>query len=188
MQQPESGRAKKKVVLTAEEFIPRRFGLNFNPPMIILEYMLRSRGKLYLKKMKLFKLRPTTSSDVALKYLKMRYPDFFSTNKIADPQVINLVEKLKDKLRQMTMMKKPEVEGKENQSSVHPDIKRNNFLGGENKNGPLPETKPHPGQKEAITSLKDEKNKIDEMSESSEERDDFDFDEIEDFEDETDEK
>ena len=83
---------KKKFKLSREEFLPRRFGLNFNPPMIILEYMVKSRGKLYLKKMKLFKLKPTTSTEVALKYLKMRYPDFFATEKIPEPQIMRLVD------------------------------------------------------------------------------------------------
>ena len=90
---------KKKVKLTAEEFIPKRFGLNFNPPMIILEYMLKSRGKLYLKKFKLFKLKSSTGTEVALKYLKMRYPDIFSLEKFTDNQMTGLIDRLKAHLK-----------------------------------------------------------------------------------------
>ena len=75
--------------------MPKRYGLNFNPPMIILEYMVKSLGKLYLKKMKLFKLKATTQTDIALKYLKIRYPEFFGTGKIGDAQLCKLIDKLK---------------------------------------------------------------------------------------------
>lgn len=126
--QQERKTSKKKVVLSEEEFIPKRFGLNFNPPMIILEYMLRSRGKLYLKKMKIFKLKPTTTSEVALKYLKMRYPDFFVTDKIKDRQLLILIDKLKEFLLRDQTMKKQRIETvleSSNLETITPDIPKN---------------------------------------------------------------
>lgn len=101
-----SAREKKKFRLIQDDFLPRRFALSFNPPMIILEYMIKSKGKLYLKKMKLFKLRTTTGTEVALQYLRMRYPEFFDTGKMPEAQIIRLVDKLKDNLRQQAESKK----------------------------------------------------------------------------------
>ena len=57
--------------------------------------------------MKLFKLKSTTGSDVALKYLKMRYPDFFELGKISEQQMLKLIEKLKEFLKKGGSESKP---------------------------------------------------------------------------------
>jgi centrosomal protein CEP19 len=39
--------------MSFSDFQPKRFALNYEPPMIILEYLVPSTGKLYHHKMKL---------------------------------------------------------------------------------------------------------------------------------------
>jgi hypothetical protein len=47
-------KSKKDVAdLSFSDFQPKRFALNYDPPMIILEYLVPSTGKLYHHKMKL---------------------------------------------------------------------------------------------------------------------------------------
>lgn len=205
--QEEKKSHKKKISLTAEEFIPKRFGLNYNPPMIILEFMLRSRGKLYLKKMKLYKLRATTSREVALKYIKMRYPDFFISNQIADKQLLSLIDKLKENLLKDANMKKQkpvEMKDKENnhkntvaQKQLNPDVKKNNFFGDSTQAGPqIVKGQPDPQVKSNPQARSSTLRKSSSSGSSNDERreravidNDFDdFDEIEDIEEETDEK
>ena len=62
--------------------------------MIILEYMIKSKGKLYLKKFRLAKMTIQTSTGMMLKYLKVKYPEFFAPKKIKDDQIIKLVDKI----------------------------------------------------------------------------------------------
>lgn len=38
--------------LNTKDYMPKRFGLRYNPPIIILEYLTPSTGKLYHHKMK----------------------------------------------------------------------------------------------------------------------------------------
>ncbi len=92
-----SKQPKKKNKLVAQDLIPKRFGVNYNPPMVILEFMVK--GKLYLKKFKLFKLKANTSTEIALKYLKMRYPDFFDFKKFTDEQMCRLIDRIKQHLK-----------------------------------------------------------------------------------------
>jgi hypothetical protein len=62
--------------------------------MIILEYMIKSKGKLYLKKFRLAKMTAQTSTGMMLKYLKIKYSEFFAPKKIKDEQITKLVDKI----------------------------------------------------------------------------------------------
>lgn len=189
---------KKKNKLVAEEFLPKRFGVNFNPPMVILEYMVK--GKLYLKKFKLFKLKPCTSTDIALKYLKMRYPDFFDFKKFTDDQMRRLIDRIKLHLKkEADAKKKPAEESPQKQASDPRD-------GSHFSKKPLPrhevsvidEREPRRGphivkSNNLIPKKEDRPQYSDDSSEEGARRraaghaeDDFEdnFDEIEDFEDE----
>ena len=42
-------------VFNSNDYIPKRFGLNYSPPQIIIEYLAPSTGKLYHHKMRLHK-------------------------------------------------------------------------------------------------------------------------------------
>ena len=38
--------------LSDNEYFPKRFGLQYDPPVIVLEYLLKNLGKLYHHKIK----------------------------------------------------------------------------------------------------------------------------------------
>lgn len=117
---------KPKQKLSPEEFMPRRFGLSFNPPMIVLEYMIKSRGKLYQKKFKLFKLQASTPTETALQYLKLRYCDFFRLGKIKDQQFLSLIGRLKQGLgREAKKVQVKETPSKETETLDAVDIGQN---------------------------------------------------------------
>jgi hypothetical protein len=85
---------KKVVFESASDFDPKRFGLSFTPPMIILEYLVKSKGKLYLKKFRLLKMTNQTPPESMLKYLKYKYPEFFIPGRIKDEQITKLIIKV----------------------------------------------------------------------------------------------
>ena len=65
-----SDKVKKDVAdLSLSDFQPKRFALNYDPPMIILEYLVPSTGKLYHHKMKLRRLNGNSTVAEAIKYL-----------------------------------------------------------------------------------------------------------------------
>jgi centrosomal protein CEP19 len=78
-----SDKVKKDVAdLSLSDFQPKRFALNYDPPMIILEYLVPSTGKLYHHKMKLRRLTGSSTVPEAIKYLQKRHPLYFIDGKI----------------------------------------------------------------------------------------------------------
>ncbi|CAK61229.1 unnamed protein product (macronuclear) [Paramecium tetraurelia] len=67
---------------------PKRLAIRFDPPMIIVEYLQPSSGKLYHHKMKLLKLKPDTPINHALEYLKKKHAMYFMNNKIPEKQLL----------------------------------------------------------------------------------------------------
>lgn len=66
----------------------------YDPPTIILEYMVTNTGKLYHHKMKLLKLRGDSDPKEAVEYTKKKHAMYFTNGKISDEQVMSLVLKL----------------------------------------------------------------------------------------------
>ena len=107
---------KKDVAeLSFSDFQPKRFALNYDPPMIskllcnlnrkiVLEYLVPSTGKLYHHKMKLRQLKAETKTEEVMEYLRKRHPLYFVANKISEEQINDLVNRLKFKLKQMNGM------------------------------------------------------------------------------------
>lgn len=85
---------QKKDKLKSEEIFPKRFGLNYNPPMVILEF--NQGGSLYLKKMRLQKLTDQGEPAQYLNYLKKKYDDYFEDGKIEDKQVQKQIKQLQN--------------------------------------------------------------------------------------------
>lgn len=52
---------------------PKRFALKYDPPTIVLEYLVPASGKLYHHKMKLLKLKQETKNKDAIDYLKKKH-------------------------------------------------------------------------------------------------------------------
>jgi centrosomal protein CEP19 len=66
------------------DYQPKRFGLQYNPPMIVLEYLVPSTGKLYHHKMRLHRLTASADPQPFLEYLKNRHSVYLSHTKIND--------------------------------------------------------------------------------------------------------
>jgi centrosomal protein CEP19 len=78
-----SDKVKKDVAdLSLADFEPKRFALNYNPPMIVLEYLVPSTGKLYHHKMKLRHLTGKSTVPECIKYLEKRHPLYFMNGKM----------------------------------------------------------------------------------------------------------
>ncbi|KAM3136862.1 hypothetical protein pb186bvf_011121 [Paramecium bursaria] len=78
----------------SKNFEPKRLGLKYNPPTIVLEYLQPQTGKLYHHKMKLLKLKPDTPANHALEYLRKKHATFFFGNKMPESQILELIGKL----------------------------------------------------------------------------------------------
>eukprot|EP00347_Sterkiella_histriomuscorum_P001504 403371780 len=74
--------------------------LLYNPPVIVLEYLVPSTGKLYHHKMKLRQLKHDSDADEMLDYLKKRHPLYFMPNKLNHKQIMDLIKKLLFKVKQ----------------------------------------------------------------------------------------
>lgn len=92
--------AKKDRVFNPNDYAPKRFGLNYTPPQIIIEYLVPSTGKLYHHTMRLHKFTKENTTIDALKELIARHGQYLSQSKISSNQMIKLIEKLKANLKQ----------------------------------------------------------------------------------------
>jgi len=84
--------------VSSNDYVPKRFGLKFDPPTVILEYLIPSSGKLYHHKMKLLKLKGDSDTDDMIDYLKNKHATYFFNNKLSETQLRNLIEKLKKRV------------------------------------------------------------------------------------------
>ena len=99
--------------MSFSDFQPKRFALNYDPPIIsnnhlliyvaiiVLEYLVPSTGKLYHHKMKLRNLKAETTTEEVIDYLRKRHPLYFMANKISEEQITDLVNRLKFKIKQL---------------------------------------------------------------------------------------
>jgi len=94
--------AKSVSKIDANDYVPKRFGLKYSPPTIIVEYLVPSSGKLYHHKLKMPNLKSDSDTWDTLDALKKKHNQYFSGNKIADNQMTDLIDKLKKKLKETT--------------------------------------------------------------------------------------
>eukprot|EP00397_Hematodinium_sp_SG-2012_P026683 GEMP01027982.1.p1 GENE.GEMP01027982.1~~GEMP01027982.1.p1 ORF type:complete len:159 (+),score=43.51 GEMP01027982.1:50-526(+) len=82
-----------------DDLKPKRFGLKFNPPTLILEYLVPSTGKLFHRRMSLkaARLKKMDPHRVAEK-LKEKNPVYLADDKIRFDQVVDLITKLRNQL------------------------------------------------------------------------------------------
>ena len=81
-----------------EDFQPKRFGLSFNPPKIVLEYIVPSTGKLYLHNMRLSNLDADDDPQKWSQYLCKKHSMYLPPNKVDPGQIRTLVVKLQENL------------------------------------------------------------------------------------------
>ncbi|OLP88944.1 hypothetical protein AK812_SmicGene29649 [Symbiodinium microadriaticum] len=81
----------------AGEVCPRRFGLNYDPPAIILEYLEVKTGKLFHRKVALKRLRASADpARVAEKLRQKNRPLLTEDSGVCFDQIVSLVKKLQD--------------------------------------------------------------------------------------------
>ena len=86
---------KQDRVFNPNDYLPKRFALNYNPPQIIIEYLTPSSGKLYHHKMRLHKFTYDKSTTDVMKQLYDRHGIYLDKKKIKQKQIEKLIEKLK---------------------------------------------------------------------------------------------
>ena len=80
------------------DIMPRRFGLKYEPPTIILEYKMKSKNKLYLHIMPMPELEPNHDPQDWLKILRKEHHRYLDPKLVEEDQIIALIEKLQDNL------------------------------------------------------------------------------------------
>lgn len=103
---------KKRDRINPNDYIPKRFGLNYNPPQIIIEYLTPSTGKLYHHKIRLHKFSKEKNTSECLKEIYERHILYLDKNKVNSNQIKKLIEKLKANFKPQKRLEK--VEAKKN--------------------------------------------------------------------------
>ena len=145
-------------VFNSNDYIPKRFGLNYSPPQIIIEYLAPSTGKLYHHKMRLHKFKKEKNNAEIIKELYERHQVYLDKKKISSEQLVRLIERLKQNFvpkKKKSENKKEEEKNQENKQKyeIKKEIKK------EEK--------------------KEEKKEVKPEEKSSEIEEDFDFGEVE---------
>ena len=81
------------------DYQPKRFGLKYNRPGIILEYLVPSSGKLYHHKIKLYNLKIDSNIAEVMKEIYEKHYQYLDNKKISPNQILKLVERLKINLK-----------------------------------------------------------------------------------------
>ena len=146
-------------VFNSNDYIPKRFGLNYSPPQIIIEYLAPSTGKLYHHKMRLHKFKKEKNNAEIIKELYERHQVYLDKKKVSSEQLIRLIERLKQNF--VPRKKKTEGKKEEAKNEAKIDIKK--------------EIKKEEKKEEKKVEKKEEKKE----EKSSEIEEDFDFGEVE---------
>jgi hypothetical protein len=87
---------KNEDLLDFSDYLPKRFAINYELKIIVLEYMVRSTGKLHHHKMKLLRVTADSDIDEMYDYLVSRHSMYISKEKVAKTQITSLIQRLKD--------------------------------------------------------------------------------------------
>jgi hypothetical protein len=79
------------------DYTPKRFGLKYNPPQIVVEYLTPSTGKLYHHKIRLGKFKPETNLQEVVKEVYEKHYMYLDNKKVNPAQIVRLIEKLNEK-------------------------------------------------------------------------------------------
>ena len=153
-------------VFNANDYVPKRFGLNYAPPQIIIEYLAPSTGKLYHHKMRLHKFTKEKNNAEVMKELYERHQVYLDKKKVSSEQLLRLIERLKQnfvpkKKKSDNQSKKPGMKMEEKKEEIK-EVKK--------------EEKKEIIKEEKKIEVKKEEKKQDKSDEIEE---DFDFGEIE---------
>ena len=76
--------------INPNDYNPKRFGLRYNPPQIIIEYLVPSTGKLYHHKMKLNKLQYESDLNQIMQELYDKHMIYLDARKIKPTQILSI--------------------------------------------------------------------------------------------------
>lgn len=93
--------------MSFSDFQPKRFAVNYDPPVIVLEYMVPSTGKLYHHKMRLRNLTKESKISETMAYLEQRHPLYFMSPNLKREQIQKLVEKIQFRMKPTAKPKVP---------------------------------------------------------------------------------
>ena len=116
-------------VFNSNDYIPKRFGLNYSPPQIIIEYLAPSTGKLYHHKMRLHKFKKEKNNAEIIKELYEKHQVYLDKKKISSEQLVRLIERLKQNfvpIKKKSENKKEEEKNQENKQKyeIKKEIKK----------------------------------------------------------------
>ena len=77
--------------INPNDYLPKRFGLKYNPPQIILEYLIPSTGKLYHHKIKLNKLQYESDINEVMRGLYDKHMIYLDAKKIKPTQILSKI-------------------------------------------------------------------------------------------------
>ena len=89
----------KKNSLNENDYMPKRFGISYKPPQIVVEYQKLSNNKLYHHKIKLHKFSSDIKISEIIDDMYKRHNVYLNHKKVNKAQIIQLVEKLREKLK-----------------------------------------------------------------------------------------
>mmetsp|Transcript_36697 Transcript_36697/g.80444 ORF Transcript_36697/g.80444 Transcript_36697/m.80444 type:complete len:188 (-) Transcript_36697:211-774(-) len=80
--------------IESADVCPKRFGLTYDPPSIILEYLQPSTGKLFHRRIGLKRLPSSTDPARVAKKIRQQNRHLLAEDKVSFDQIVTLVEKL----------------------------------------------------------------------------------------------
>ena len=89
----------QKNSLNENDYMPKRFGISYNPPQIVVEYQKLSNNKLYHHKIKLHKFSSDAKISEIIDDMYKRHNVYLNHKRVNKAQIIQLVEKLREKLK-----------------------------------------------------------------------------------------
>merc|ERR1711924_205187 len=84
--------------LDKEDICPKRFGLTYDPPAIVLEYLQTSTGKLFHRKIGLKRLKPGTDASRVAEKMRQKNEALLAEDKVSFEQLVSLVKRLQETL------------------------------------------------------------------------------------------
>jgi hypothetical protein len=90
--------ARNDDLVDPDDYMPKRFGLKYNPPTIVMEYMVMSLGKLYHHKIKLMRLTPESDINEMVDYIYSRHAFYVKEEVVGRQQIANLVTRLQKRI------------------------------------------------------------------------------------------
>eukprot|EP00747_Dinoflagellata_sp_TGD_P179133 gnl/TRDRNA2_/TRDRNA2_29411_c0_seq1.p1 gnl/TRDRNA2_/TRDRNA2_29411_c0~~gnl/TRDRNA2_/TRDRNA2_29411_c0_seq1.p1 ORF type:complete len:230 (+),score=58.47 gnl/TRDRNA2_/TRDRNA2_29411_c0_seq1:61-750(+) len=100
---------------------PKRFGLNYDPPCIILEHLQVSTGKLFHRRIGLRSLRASSNAARVAEKLRQRNASLLGEDKVSFDQLVSLVQKLTESLKDKQQAAGSGVAGSSESSSAPKD-------------------------------------------------------------------